>query len=234
MTLQIAEVHVWTAQVAGVAPDPDSPGSALSLRERERAARFHFEKHRRAFVFAHAFLRDVLSRYLDVKPEQIRFRENPFGKPFLAEPAGHGLQFNMSHSGDVVVVALTLDRQIGIDVEFIRPLHDLETIAESNFTPEERALLSAGGTQARQRAFFTCWTRKEAYIKAIGTGLSMPLNVFNAAIPQGAPGVRLPGAAQAASWWLSDLTAPEGYAAAIAVEDGFDRLLYRRWPTSAA
>jgi 4'-phosphopantetheinyl transferase len=193
----------------------------LSSQEQDRAARFHFERHRRAFRFAHAALRSVLAPYLGAAAAEIRYGEGEFGKPYLEEPAGSGIEFNMAHSGDLVAIAVAAGRRAGIDLEEIRPIEDLDAVAESHFTPAERALLADAG--ARQSAFFTCWTRKEAYIKAVGKGLSMELASFDTSIEPGLAGRRLD------KWWLCDLAVPEGYAAALVVEVGFERLVYRRW-----
>jgi 4'-phosphopantetheinyl transferase len=205
----------------------------LSPRERDVARRFHFAKHRLAYVFAHGVLRDILSRYLGCRPEEIQFDQDSFGKPFLTEgcdpipPA-----FNLSHSGDLVAVALSRGRQIGIDVEEIRPIKDLERIAGSNFTPEECAFVLRHAAKAREHAFFRCWTRKEAYIKAVGKGLSIPLNTFDTLIGPRQPGRWLPrtvDAPGAANWWLADLDMPANYRGAVTVEGGFCRLTYSDW-----
>jgi len=182
---------------------------------------------------AHVVLRDILSWYLDRKPDQIEFRKNQFGKPFLVDAGPGRLEFNLSHSASLVTVALALQRPIGVDVERIRPLPDLLLVAEDHFAPPERALLAEASPPDRLRAFFTCWTRKEAYIKALGTGLSAPLNTFDASIPAGAPGRRIESGA--GFWWVADLPLPEGYAGAIAIENGFDQLRQWRWtaPLSA-
>jgi len=178
-------------------------------------------------VAAHVVLRDILSWYLDRKPDEIEFRKNQFGKPFLVDAGPEDLQFNLSHSGSVVTVALALKRRVGVDVERIRPLPDLDAVAEDHFAPPERALLAEASEPDRLRAFFTGWTRKEAYIKAIGMGLSVPLNTFDASIPAAAPGRRIDSGA--GFWWVADLPVPEGYAGAIAVENGFEQLRQWKW-----
>jgi 4'-phosphopantetheinyl transferase len=219
IVLPRGEIHVWTAEVETL--DPDWVAAILSSQEQDRAARFYFEKHRRAYRFAHAALRSVLAPYLGSAAAEIRYGEGEFGKPYLEEPAGSRIEFNMAHSGDVVVIAVAAGRRVGIDVEQIRALEDLDAVAESHFTPAERALLANAG--ARQSAFFTCWTRKEAYIKAVGKGLSMDLNSFDTSIEPGLAGRRLN------EWWLCDLAVSEGYAAALVVGGGLEKLVYRRW-----
>jgi 4'-phosphopantetheinyl transferase len=232
--LPTGEVHVWIAAVDGPTLDPDSLAVVLSPDERQRAASFRFEKHRRRYIAAHAALRQILSRYLGKPAEDIVFACNRFGKPFLCETDGMAsVSFNMSHSGELALAAFARGRLIGADVELIRPVEEFEQIAEAHFTPQELTLLEQADIASRQHTFYTCWTRKEAYIKAIGKGLSIPLNSFDTSIPAGAAGRRIersPDAPHVASWWLSDLVVDFGYAAALVVEDGFDRICYRRWP----
>jgi 4'-phosphopantetheinyl transferase len=212
----------------------DSLAAMLSAEERQRAAGFHFEKHRRRYIAAHAALREILSGYLGKSASDIVFTRNGFGKPFLYDAEGNGeLSFNLSHSGELALAAFVRGRSIGADVEFMRPMRDFELIAADHFTQQERALLEQAATGRKGHAFYTCWTRKEAYIKAIGKGLSIPLTSVDTSIPEGAGGRRIertPDAPQAASWWLSDLVVPSGYAGALVVEEGFDRVCYRYWP----
>jgi 4'-phosphopantetheinyl transferase len=234
--LDDGEVHIWTAR--SNAPDISltTLEKLLNDGEKARASRFIFERHRFAFTFAHGVLRQILSSYLDQAPERIRFDHNAFGKPFLAEPdAARGTQFNMSHSGDAVLVALTRGRHIGADIEQMRVMRDFALIAKSNFTPQECAMIHCHPSDLQPRAFFTCWTRKEAFIKAVGKGLSIPLNTFDSSIPAGQPGIRLitPNEApDVESWWIADLKVPEDYAGAIAIEKGFDQLSYYTWSQS--
>src|SRR5271167_3413115 len=155
------EVHVWTAFMKPPAVASDLL-ETLSPEERETERRFHFDRHRQAYVFAHAVLRDILGRYLSRPARDLRFGLDPFGKPFLVD-AGARIRpyFNLSHSGRVVVVALVYDRHIGADVEEVRPLEDIEHIAETHFSPQERAFVLRQDSGGRERAFFRCWTRKE-------------------------------------------------------------------------
>ncbi len=221
--LQPRGADVWIAESPSEGPIHAPPPGSISRDEEDTASRFYFERHRHAYRFAHTMLRDVLSRYVGRHPSEIEFRRNRYGKPYLATCDNEDVRFNMSHSGGVVVIGLALRRRIGIDVELIRPVRDLDAVTDDHFTAAERALMEGRSQPDQLRAFFTCWTRKEAYIKAIGTGLSMPLNTFDTSIPGDAPG-RGVGAC-----WLSDLTVPDGYAGAVAVESGFEHLRYWKW-----
>jgi 4'-phosphopantetheinyl transferase len=179
------EVHIWCAQKPSILST--ELVAILSPEECDRAARFKFPKHRMAYQFAHAVLRDVLCRYLSCSPRDVRFNENTFGKPFLQGGVG-GIEteFNLSHSGNLVFIGVSRGQRIGVDVEEIRDIEDILTVTDTYFTPQECAFINRGGLDRRQ-AFFRCWTRKEAYVKAVGKGLSIPLNCFDTQLSSGFP-----------------------------------------------
>jgi 4'-phosphopantetheinyl transferase len=230
--VDVGEVHIWTIRSSIRAENRSSFERVLSLSERTAANRFHFERHRLSYIFSHAALRHTLSGYVNQTPEGIEFFQNSFGKPFLRD---NELQFNMSHSGDVVVIGVTRGRQIGVDVEMVRPIKDFSSIARLNFTKQECELIEATPTASQQYVFFRSWARKEAVIKAVGKGLSIPLNTFDASIPADENGQRLGRFADAPdidAWWLSDLTVPEGYVGAVVLEQSLERLSYQAWESS--
>ena len=236
IAVDVGEVHIWTAR-SSVRPDNVATfESVLNDTEKDAAHRFYFERHRLSYIFSHAALRTILSGYLDRAPEDIQFRHNSFGKPFLADAdPPSDLQFNMSHSGDVVLVAVTRGRQIGVDVEMIRVMKDFAGIARLNFTKEECAFIENATHGNPQNAFFKSWARKEAVIKAVGKGLSIPLNTFDASIPPGQEGrsLALPAdAPDVEAWWLSDLMVPEGFVGAVVVEQSIAHLRYLAWGNS--
>ena len=194
--------------------------SILSADERERVRRFHFERDRSRWLAGRGCLRMLLGRYFCVPPETLSFDYGPFGKPRLIG-LKTPLQFNASHSGDILLIAVTLDRAVGIDVERIRSDLSVLEIAERFFSPRERSALAAMPDALRTDAFFDCWTRKEAYIKARGEGLSLPLDGFDVAFGPGEPAKLLatrPDAAEACRWRLCELDVADGYKAALAVE----------------
>jgi len=234
INLPLDEVHIWWApQPSTLSPELET---MLSRDECDRAARFQFAEHRLAYQFAHAILRDLLSRYLHCTPRDIRFEKNAFGKPFLHEREGfRPLEFNLSHAGSMVLIGVCRGRRIGIDVEKIRPIKDISAIAESNFTPRERAFIFQQHPSEQDKAFLRCWTRKEASVKAVGKGLSIPLNSFDTMISDGLRVGLLeggPGSLDDTIWQLSDLDLPEGYVAALAVESRISRLVYQEWHTN--
>jgi 4'-phosphopantetheinyl transferase len=215
------EVHVWRVDLNAAAASPSQWEQVLSPEERERTARFRFEKDRLHFSAARSWLRMVLGRYLGSAPGTLRFRYAEKGKPSL-DPSqeANRLTFNISHSGGVALFAFTRGREVGIDVEGIRRNFDTEAIARRFFSAAEQARLSDLPADERPEAFFRCWTRKEAYIKAMGEGLSLPLHQFDVSIGVGDQNALLatrPDPGEASLWSLSDLEAGRDFAAAIAV-----------------
>jgi len=206
----------------------------LDFGERERAHRFRFAKDRKHFVAAHGYLRLVMSRYLETKAEQLRFCYGAYGKPALGgEHQNSGLRFNMSHSHGIVLYALTIGRELGVDVEHIRPDFACDEIAQRFFSRFEVESFSRLPSNQKPTAFFRCWTRKEAYIKATGRGLSQPLDGFDVTLAPGEPAalLRADGGAEAlARWFLYDLEVGNDYSAALAVAGPAANIRYWRGP----
>jgi 4'-phosphopantetheinyl transferase len=152
----------------------------LSADEGERAGRFAFERDRRRYVVARARLRQLLGERLGAAPESLRFVYHAHGKPALARcPGQRDLRFNVSHCGEVAAYAFADGREVGVDIEEVRALPDADALAMRFFSPDERAAYLSLPRQARPRGFFNCWTRKEAFVKALGAGLSQPLDAFD-------------------------------------------------------
>ena len=165
------DVHVWCAHLDSAVFAPWL-APILSPDERARALRFRFDHHRTAYVTGRGMLRLLLGRYLDSDPARLSFVPSPMGKPALAvEHNRDSIRFNVSHSNDLVLYAVTRDQEVGVDLEHVRPLADMEKIAKRFFTARECAVLELISPEARETAFYTCWTRKEAYLKALGGGL---------------------------------------------------------------
>jgi 4'-phosphopantetheinyl transferase len=222
----LAEGVVHLYSVALDAPDERVRACAamLSPDERERAARFVFERDRRRYVVARGALRTVLAGYLDVAPDELELTYGARGKPSLRAPLrSDWLRFNLAHSGELAMFAITCGRELGIDVEWVRPVEEALAIAEYYFCPAERATLTAAVGAARLATFFTYWTRKEAILKATGEGLGLPLDCVDVAWTQAhAPSphpvqVRdLAGADR--RFAVVDLQPAHGYIASLAVE----------------
>jgi 4'-phosphopantetheinyl transferase len=225
------EVHVWRSWVETSSSVLTGMENFLGDDERMRAAKFFHERDRARYVFSKGRLRQILATYLTVRPDEVAFRTTEFGKPFLATPfESSGINFNVSHSQDLVVLAIAFDRQVGVDVEFVRPIHDFESVIERCFTNFERDLIARNPDSLN--SFFQCWTRKEAVVKAIGKGLSLTLNSFDAS-PQGGktsgPLQRLSDEIPGIAWWVSDLKVHDGYHGALVNEGDMPAIIYREW-----
>jgi 4'-phosphopantetheinyl transferase len=217
------EIFVWTIPVGG----PLAPGSSaaqddlcLSPDERARAVRFRFDRDRRRFVACRVALRTILGRRLDVPASEVRFEYGAHGKPALARGAD-GLEFNVSHREDVAVIALTEGRRIGVDVEHLRKVEDAETLAARFFSSSEQESLRSVADSDRDEAFLACWTRKEAFVKALGEGLSLPLDSFSVSLAPDAEPALLGWAGredELRAWALYSWRPAPGYLAAVAVE----------------
>ncbi|UZJ40701.1 4'-phosphopantetheinyl transferase superfamily protein [Prosthecochloris sp. SCSIO W1101] len=196
----------------------------LSDTEKNDAAHFRFQTDRERFIIAHGMLRKVLSQYLDVSPAGLKFSHGVYGKPVLeGMPDGCSLCFNMSHSHDLALFALVWNSRIGVDVEYIRLIPDAEVIAKRFFTPQENSAFSAVSPDKKLEAFYNCWTRKEAFLKATGDGLSRRLDSFTVSLVPEEP-VRLlsvEGDPLEASRWLFSAVEPaHQYVGAVVVEWG--------------
>lgn len=213
-------VDIWTVHVTA----PDAVAARfrpfLTPGETARAARFRFEHLQRSFTVSRAVLRLLLAQYLHIAPDKVELSYGSKGKPYLA--AHTELQFNVSHSEDLALFAFTFERGLGVDIEYIRPIKDMHDIANRFFCPEEASELMSLPAYLRERAFFSCWTRKEAYIKAVGEGLSVPLNSFRVTLRPGEPTrfIHLAHDTTAArAWALHNLDPDHQYAAALAYQD---------------
>jgi 4'-phosphopantetheinyl transferase len=220
LLLQTGEVHVWRIELEQSDDLVEKYHATLEPDELERARRFYFEKHRRRFIVARGFLRDILSRYLETKPGALRFSYGPYGKPALAgEHEESGLHFNMSHSHNLALLAITEAKQLGVDVEHIRADFATEEIARRFFSCVEVDSFNALQPDEQAAAFFRCWTRKEAFIKATGKGLSQSLESFDVTLAPAAPAALLRVEDDDASRWsISDIYVGGDYAAALVVE----------------
>ena len=217
LSLERGTVHVWRITLNQEDEKLDGFRRTLEADELERAGRFHFDKHRRHFIVARGFLRSVVARYLGSQPEALRFEYGTYGKPALGSE--HTLRFNLSHSNEVALLAVSVDAEIGVDVEHIRADFASEDIARRYFSRAEVEVFNALPPEERVAAFFRCWTRKEAYIKAIGKGFSQSLSAFDVTLAPGmAPALLRAEDDDASRWWMRDIEVGEGYEGALIVE----------------
>jgi 4'-phosphopantetheinyl transferase len=228
------EVHVWRATLDQPTSQIESFRHTLAADEQARAERFYFQRDREHFIVARGVLRSLLGFYLNKAPECLSFRYSTHGKPALAwESCGDTVCFNLSHSHGVALYAVTRGREVGIDLECIRYNLETEQIAERFFSRREISTLRALPAALRRYAFFLCWTRKEAYIKARGEGLSLPLDQFDVSLIPGEPAALLsihPDPHEALHWSLRELIPAPGYVAALAVERHGWGLACWQWP----
>ena len=215
------EARIWTADLEPGAAAIDRFVPLLSADERERAERFHFRRDAMRWIAARAVLREILGGCLGADPRTLAFTYGDKGKPALAAPAGPlDLQFSLAHSAHVGLYAVTVGCPVGVDVERLRPLSDMDRVAERTFSRQECAALSGLPVALRPAGFFNCWTRKEAYIKAVGLGLSYPLERFSVSLAPGVP-ARLEAVeidpAHVEAWTMAALAPRSGFVGAVVV-----------------
>jgi len=230
------EVHVWRAALDLPQDRLRELRALLSGDELNRADRLIRVQDRSAFVAGRGILRDIMGRYLRIAPEEVSFSYGKHGKPSLDRGEAGVLRFNASHSSGLLLIAVTLDREIGIDVERVRPLGDVDAIVERFFSEREKMEFRLVSPDVKHEAFYACWTRKEAYLKAIGEGLGHPLRIFSVSVlPTEAAGFSAQGLSseETSSWALRDLRPQGGYAAAVAVRGPPWSLRCWQWSGSA-
>lgn len=211
------EVHVWTVDLTRV-PVIDE---ALSCDEHERAGRFDFEEHRQRFKAARSALRMILARYLKLAPSSLVFGQTEFGKPFLVNSEADGLLFNLSQAENLAVIAVARDREVGIDVEPVPQDSVSMDVTPEFFSVAEIYTLSGLSLAQQRRAFSNCWTRKQAYIKARGEGISMPLDQFDVSLAPDVPAAMLGNRVddeEISRWMFQDLSLPPAYTGAVVFE----------------
>jgi 4'-phosphopantetheinyl transferase len=216
------QVHLWKVRLNQTETQLRLLEQTLTSDELARAERFHFERDRRRFIAAHGHFRTILGRYAGVDPRALVFSYGLRGKPFFAQPFEAGpLKFNLSHSGELALIAVTQCRDVGVDLEEIHALDASERIADRFFSPRENSALRALPEAERLEAFFRCWTLKEAYVKATGTGLARATDSFDVTFTRGEPArlLSVDGQLEEAYFWsLVGLAPALGYVGAVAAE----------------
>jgi 4'-phosphopantetheinyl transferase len=234
-SLPQGEVHVLRIDLDRVSTSRLPSLSILADEEIKRANHIHLDMERKRFITRRILFRVILSRYLAVEPGKLEFDYNPYGKPSLKQPAGSSICFNTAHSEQFALFTFCLGNQLGVDIERIRLDIDYENIAGQYFTPGERSAIMARPGDDRSELFYTFWTRKEAYIKGRGMGLSIPLDGFD--VSQTNHGVFYPveyvdDKQKKSEWILLDLPSTRGFAGALAVEHGNQVITTWEWTES--
>jgi 4'-phosphopantetheinyl transferase len=224
-----AEVHVWLAHLPSAQTSLARLRSTLSHEESLRTERFHFMEHRKGWEMTRGILRLLLASYVDTPAREIAFQYGAQGKPELKIPASSNLHFNTSHSGDYAVFAFTRAGEVGVDIECVRDeMPRRDDIVRRYFAPEEQRQLLALPESERAGAFFKLWTRKEAFVKARGTGLFSGLEKFEVSLD--APRVvRSDADASAVDWWMAELPPVPGYESAVVVRAATCAARFWKW-----
>jgi 4'-phosphopantetheinyl transferase len=231
--VQQGEVHLWCASIQVDPAVQQQLLQTLTPDERQRAERFYRQEHQQRFVASRGILRAILARYLNTSPEQIQFDYGSHGKPFVKSPANlPKLEFNLSHSQDRALYAIALHHRIGIDLEAIRPVADLEQLTRRFFALAEHQTIQSLPDDARQQAFFQFWTLKESVLKGLGDGLTKLEEVEVAIAPNFVQLVRL-GETSPSAWSLWQFIPAPNYMAALAVEGKEQRLVFWQWEEKA-
>ena len=213
------EVKLWRVDLESVRSNESRWQKLLSADESARASRFHFALDRQCFVASRALLRTILGGYLAAEPKELSFSYSSKEKPSLGPAyAASGLRFNVSHSGGIALFAFARQRDVGVDIEQIRRDVEVEAIARRFFSAYEQAQLAAMPAEKKVDAFFRCWTRKEAYIKATGDGLSLPLSQFDVSLEMDETNALLatrPDRLEANRWFLQEVVVGADHKAAL-------------------
>jgi 4'-phosphopantetheinyl transferase len=223
LSLVSGEIHLWRAWLHPAAQVIAQMAGWLAPDELDKAARFHFERDRQRYQVGRGLLRFILGAYLSFRPSRVQLVYNFFGKPGLLSsgPKNETVFFNVAHTADWALYAITLGEDIGVDVEQLHPVFAMDQIATRFFSRQERSVLLALPAAQRQTAFFEVWTRKEAFLKALGSGLAHSLNGFSVSVApdQSARLEEIGGNTQAAATWsIYTLSPADGYTAAIAIQ----------------
>lgn len=229
MKIEIEEyqVHVWQANIDDLSIYPKDISKVLSPDELERANKFKFQKDREHFILRRYQLRFILSKYCVCQPHELIFRYNSYKKPFINIPEFEGVKFNMSFSGSLMLVGLSTNNDIGIDIEKVRQMHDLDNISMENFSLQEVTYLN--GTSDKTTTFFKIWTRKESFLKATGNGMYHPLKSFCVNINSTGNSdhlVILNHPMESRLWRTAALKTSDGYIASMAIKSDKFQISY--------
>jgi 4'-phosphopantetheinyl transferase len=233
LILSEEEAHVWRADLRFNECFQSSFLKLLSPDEKRRADKFHFAKDSRNFIVARGILRSLIGKYLEINPAEISFQYSEFGKPGIA--ANHSLQFNISHSENVALFAFIKKLNVGVDVEFVKQDIEVKDIATKFFSANEVLNLLALPEKQHTLGFFNCWTRKEAFIKAVGQGLSFPLDQFEVSLEPDKPAKLLatnwePKAVS--KWSIYSMSPGANFVGSVAIEGPVKHVNFWNWNKS--
>lgn len=233
LILNEEEAHVWRADLELDECFQSSFLKFLSPDEKKRASRFRFARDNRNFIVARGILRSLIGKYLKINPAEISFHYSEFGKPCIAD--NHSLQFNISHSQNIALFAFTKKLNVGVDVEFVNPDIEVKDIAAKFFSPNEVMNLLSLPEKEQTLGFFNCWTRKEAFIKAVGEGLSFPLDKFEVSLEPDKPAKLLatdwePKAVS--KWSIHSMSPGTKFVGSLVIEGQVNQVKFWNWQRS--
>jgi 4'-phosphopantetheinyl transferase len=226
------DVHIWCTTLRQPAHVVEMLLGLLSGDEMAQSGRYRFENLQQSYIVSRGVLRVLLAAYMEFPACDLEFTYKPAGKPQLSDRYKRKVSFNLSHSNDLVLYAFRSKGEVGVDIEYIRPLEDLIFIAERNFSKHELTELKKAPPDKVTDVFFSCWTRKESYIKATGDGISFPLQEFDVSLQPDEPAklLSIRGSTQEARRWsMVELFPAAGYAAALVVEGNVRNVVFREW-----
>lgn len=232
--LKTNEIHIWRAFISS--DQVENYKNLLTDEEMYRAGKYFFERDRQRYILSRGILKKLLSSYAKVKPENIQFIYNKYGKPYLNMPSRSvEIQFNISHSEDIILLAFTYGHKIGIDIEYQRAEFADMKIAEHFFSPAEISALAMLPDNMRKKAFFECWTRKEAFIKAKGQGLTIPLDGFEVSVMPDEPAQLLniyDDPEEVKRWMMMNIETGGNYCGALVTESDTYSVFFYDWKDS--
>lgn len=234
LTLSDEEAHIWRADLEHDVCFQSSYLKILSPDEKNRAQKFRFTRDSRNFIIARGILRSLIGKYLEINPAEISFQYSEFGKPGIAD--NHSLQFNISHSQNIALFAFIKKHHVGVDVEFVNPAIDVKDIAEKFFSTNEIMKLLALPEKQQTLGFFNCWTRKEAFIKAVGEGLSFPLNKFEVSLEPDKPAKLLAAEWEpkdVSKWSIYSISPGLNFVGSLAIEGLVEKVKFWNWQMSS-
>ncbi len=220
--------HLWYCNFDENLKNLQHYGTVLSDDEAARSLRFKFLKDRQSYIISRGILRILLGKYTHTKPEQLAFIYGKYGKPSLNSP----IKFNISHSGNMAVFGFTINDEIGVDIEYIKPDVEVMHLVENFFSETEIAMLKSLPEAIQKKAFYRCWTRKEAFIKAEGSGLSFPLDQFSVSVDDDEVANLLEtkwNTNKKNNWALHSCVPKADYIAAVAVENKLNTMLITKY-----
>jgi 4'-phosphopantetheinyl transferase len=227
-------VVVWKINLNHLSPDISLYSGVLNECEIEKSRRFYFQKDRQRYIQSHAILRMILGKELGVLPGAVQFTTNPYGKPYIISDGQQpGLFFNISHSQTGLLIALSRGIECGVDIEYQRDDFPSNEIAERFFSKKEFEVFKALPETQKKEAFFNCWTRKEAFIKAKGMGLSIPLDSFDVSLVPGDKARLVASSLEEgdiSNWSLENVDTWFQYSAALCAKCSNLSVVYREWP----